>query len=167
MKDYIETRKNMTAGATFQIFQDAVYQIARLATNDYVPKEYKKELDDMIVRLHEMGEGTMAVMLMKKKEDDDDKLNKKLKEIAERHRETLEALAKDDECDSGKTLEEGKLKPCPFCGTPAKLYSEPTIYGPDRPAWYVKCGSSLCWAQTRSFGVQEQAIRTWNKRADE
>ncbi len=166
MDNYIETRKYMTAGAMFQIFEDAIYQIARLATDDRVPNAYKKELDDMIVRLHEMGEGTMAKMLMKEKEDND-KIDKKLKEIAERHKETLKALADDDGYDSGKTLEEGKLKPCPFCGTPAKLYSEPTIYGPDRPGWYVKCGSSLCWAQTRSFGVQEQAIRTWNKRADE
>lgn len=59
------------------------------------------------------------------------------------------------------------MKPCPFCGTPAKLHSEETIYGPDRPGWYVQCGSSLCWAQTRSFGVKEQAIRTWNKRVKE
>lgn len=60
-----------------------------------------------------------------------------------------------------------ELKPCPFCGTDAKLHTEPTIYGPDKPGWYVQCGSSLCWAQTRSYGVKEQAIRTWNKRVKE
>lgn len=60
-----------------------------------------------------------------------------------------------------------ELKPCPFCGSWARLHSEETIYGPDRPGWYVQCGSSLCWAQTRSYGVKEQAIRTWNKRVKE
>lgn len=50
-----------------------------------------------------------------------------------------------------------KLKPCPFCGKPAKL-----IEYPEDKTYFVRCN---CGASTRIYSYRKLAIKAWNKRA--
>lgn len=60
------------------------------------------------------------------------------------------------------------LKPCPFCGMPAKLYqAEHTTLG--GIFWFVGCDESpLCpgylWKLSPLYVSKEQAIEAWNER---
>lgn len=64
-----------------------------------------------------------------------------------------------------------QLKPCPFCGGPARLfqkYRDPKPYN-----WRVCCDNdtpdrgSLCWMENpyADFDSVEEAIAAWNRRA--
>lgn len=67
-------------------------------------------------------------------------------------------------------LSEIKLNPCPFCGGEAILKSEscfiPTYYDPDGSnaeiVYWIRCVK--CGAQTRIFKVEQNAVKTWNRR---
>ncbi len=50
-----------------------------------------------------------------------------------------------------------KLKPCPFCGSPAEMKK---ISG----RWTAKCTKEC--AGTRIFNDQNKAIEAWNKRVN-
>lgn len=63
-----------------------------------------------------------------------------------------------------------ELKPCPFCGrVPSKVkkLEPPTFY---KTHYYVGCKApnSKCSLKprTRLFDTEEQAIESWNRRAD-
>ena len=59
-----------------------------------------------------------------------------------------------------------KLKPCPFCGNPAKLR-----YECDKreiiDLWCVQCENELCYAMTGWETKKEWAIKRWNRRIKE
>lgn len=59
-----------------------------------------------------------------------------------------------------------KLKPCPFCGSPAKLSRIISPEGERRgetPSWDVDC--TECWVHGR-WGSEAGAVAAWNRRAD-
>ena len=59
-------------------------------------------------------------------------------------------------------MDEIKLKPCPFCGGPARLCGECNYY-------WVECefqNGCLVGPITDSFCTECEAIEAWNRRAD-
>lgn len=54
------------------------------------------------------------------------------------------------------------LKPCPFCGNEAELYSQPTTDGQEITLWEVQCYG--CAARTKSWQHKEEAVTHWNIR---
>lgn len=55
-----------------------------------------------------------------------------------------------------------ELKPCPFCGSKAKLRKEG--HREYAPTYSVEC--TKCLAKTFSIMVKQDAIEHWNGRAD-
>ena len=69
-----------------------------------------------------------------------------------------------------------KLKPCPFCGGKAKIYTHIkateykngvwTEYKPE--VWRVMCDARVdCCALLNKFDTKQEAIEAWNRRANE
>lgn len=55
------------------------------------------------------------------------------------------------------------LKPCPFCG------SKQVEVRQIKDGWSIGCATTNClcqWWFTRQFTDKEQAIKAWNRRAD-
>lgn len=61
-----------------------------------------------------------------------------------------------------------RLKPCPFCGRPAKLLQteRQTVRGTTIAGWFVICGNARCSCRTLEFLTPERAVKTWNRRAE-
>lgn len=60
-------------------------------------------------------------------------------------------------------MEEVKLKPCPFCG------SKQVEVRQIKDGWSIGCNTTNClcqWWFMRPFTDKEQAIKAWNRRAD-
>jgi Lar family restriction alleviation protein len=57
----------------------------------------------------------------------------------------------------GKKMAE--LKPCPFCGSEAKMIK---LYDD----YYIKCGNYCC-EQSIAYEDIEMAIEAWNRRAED
>jgi len=58
-----------------------------------------------------------------------------------------------------------KLKPCPFCGGIAKLFSFDVAYNPVRlKDWELQCMNDDCGVTTGTWYTKEQAINVWNRR---
>lgn len=61
-----------------------------------------------------------------------------------------------------------KLKPCPFCGGEAVLHKaerESFLMGKTISLDQISCAS--CGVNTSVFGNEEDAIKAWNRRANE
>ena len=64
-----------------------------------------------------------------------------------------------------------ELKPCPFCGGEAKLWSN-HYAEEDLTLWQVRCNRDFlrkkCYMNDSfvSFGTEEEAIEAWNTRAE-
>lgn len=55
-----------------------------------------------------------------------------------------------------------ELKSCPFCGSEASLHD-----GEDAPFKYrIICKNSDCLCMTDAWITKEEAIETWNRRAE-
>ena len=57
------------------------------------------------------------------------------------------------------------IKPCPFCGKPARLRGGANIGG--SPFYYVECVDINCMANVAGKETPEKAIELWNRRAHE
>ena len=60
------------------------------------------------------------------------------------------------------------LKPCPFCGGEAKLYSRenPTAFYANDTDFWVSCeGSPYCFGSVGLFDNEPDAVKAWNRRA--
>lgn len=57
------------------------------------------------------------------------------------------------------------IKPCPFCGSPAKLWGGENING--GPYYYVCCCNMNCGGSQFGEETKEKAIEKWNRRAHE
>lgn len=73
-------------------------------------------------------------------------------------------------------MEGTKLKKCPFCGLPPKVYKASKARGlkeegyfTDCPVYTVQCQRRLCDVQpsTREYVSRERAISAWNRRITE
>lgn len=56
-----------------------------------------------------------------------------------------------------------KLKPCPFCGGEARLYND------GNHGFFHMCmidGDAMVKIESRLFGSDEEAIKVWNRRAE-
>ena len=68
-------------------------------------------------------------------------------------------------------MKETKLKPCPFCGRPAKIHEEDwDCHKSDKPYQAVCEGAYIraeegCGAETLWYATEEEAIAAWNRRA--
>lgn len=59
---------------------------------------------------------------------------------------------------------EHALRPCPFCGNPAKLF-EGKWGGPTKGLYFgIECLNEECGAQNRSFEERDACIAAWNNR---
>lgn len=58
-----------------------------------------------------------------------------------------------------------ELKPCPFCGSEAKICH---AKAPEREWYTVYCPTGKCGVnvETLAYDIQEEAIKTWNKRSN-
>lgn len=57
-----------------------------------------------------------------------------------------------------------ELKPCPFCGRPARMKTTPHI--PNGMDYTVQCTDpSCCGRITKKWQTRETAIYAWNRRA--
>lgn len=56
------------------------------------------------------------------------------------------------------------LKPCPFCGGNARLWSIPTLDNTDIGVCSVSCENGDCRTATLAYGQEHEAIRIWNNR---
>jgi len=54
------------------------------------------------------------------------------------------------------------VKPCPFCGGPAKLEPMPDT---NNNWWRVRCADYACGGTTYPRGDEESATAAWNRRA--
>ncbi len=65
-----------------------------------------------------------------------------------------------------------ELKPCPFCGGPAKLYYAPANLEDSIPCFGVSCECCKIMIGTVSagltdfFGTAQKAAAAWNRRAE-
>lgn len=57
------------------------------------------------------------------------------------------------------------MKPCPFCGKPAKLGGSDDVNG--SPYWYVYCSNLECGGNMFGGVNKEEVIEKWNRRAYE
>lgn len=57
------------------------------------------------------------------------------------------------------------IKPCPFCGKPARLRGSDNVSG--TPFYYVECDNINCMASVAGQETPEKAIELWNRRAYE
>lgn len=55
-----------------------------------------------------------------------------------------------------------KLKPCPFCGEEAQIFTDDEMGYLGNTQYLVKCGNCLCG--TGHYSNPEYAIEAWNKR---
>ena len=59
------------------------------------------------------------------------------------------------------------LKPCPFCGSEAKMHAAFAHGVASRVGAYVECGSCGAWSKTHwGDGAQEKTAEAWNRRAE-
>ncbi len=68
-------------------------------------------------------------------------------------------------CEKGGTMKTPKLKPCPFCGGPGRMFF---VKQPDGTITYeVDCENEGCEVSscTLLYETKEQAAAVWNKRA--
>lgn len=56
-----------------------------------------------------------------------------------------------------------ELKPCPFCGGEAKIVTYRNEYSRINP---TLVGCSVCKTQTALYDKRKEAIKAWNRRAD-
>lgn len=56
-----------------------------------------------------------------------------------------------------------RLKPCPFCGGNADLYSITIGFNEER-VFYIQCDK--CLSRSGKWGKKENAIDMWNRRTD-
>lgn len=65
-----------------------------------------------------------------------------------------------------------ELKPCPFCGGKAKLFSAKANVGGSRFVYWVECNLEgvitrcACIPKTWKCDTAEEAIEIWNRRAE-
>lgn len=65
-----------------------------------------------------------------------------------------------------KSLAEGELAGCPFCGKPGAIDEEPSKAIPDRTVFIPSCSDSDCiGVLINSFARRAEAIAAWNHRA--
>lgn len=61
------------------------------------------------------------------------------------------------------------LKPCPFCGGEPKVYTDyqksVDVEEPEL-VWRVMCGKLNCALLMSHFKTEEEAVATWNRRAE-
>lgn len=55
-----------------------------------------------------------------------------------------------------------KIKPCPFCGAEARMYSGTTYRFDSGHGWVCAC--KACDAQGEIGETEEEAVRNWNRR---
>ena len=60
-----------------------------------------------------------------------------------------------------------RIKPCPFCGKPARLRGSEEVGTDRRPFYYVECDNINCMANCAGQETPEKAIEVWNRRAYE
>lgn len=59
------------------------------------------------------------------------------------------------------------LKPCPFCGSEAKMHAAFAHGVASRVGAYVECVSCGAWSKTHwGDGAQEKTAEAWNRRAE-
>lgn len=54
-----------------------------------------------------------------------------------------------------------ELKPCPFCGGVAMLYTRKKFKNPFR----IRCSNIDCGCRTANWNAVEEAVKAWNRRA--
>lgn len=57
-----------------------------------------------------------------------------------------------------------QLKPCPFCGEEAQIFTDDEMGYLGNAQYLVRCGNCLCG--TGHYNNPEYAIEAWNKRAN-
>lgn len=62
-----------------------------------------------------------------------------------------------------------ELKPCPFCGGNAKMFSAKANAAGTRFVYWVECNGSMCKCspKTENYYTKEEAAEAWNKRASD
>lgn len=62
-----------------------------------------------------------------------------------------------------------ELKPCPFCGGNAKMFSAKANAAGTRFVYWVECNGSMCKCspKTENYYTKEEAAKAWNKRASD
>ena len=59
------------------------------------------------------------------------------------------------------------LKPCPLCGSSARVYDDGAGDLDSVPAWIAACDDEDgCGCETAFFDTREEAIAAWNRRAE-
>ena len=78
--------------------------------------------------------------------------------------------------EKGKKMEHNELKPCPFCGGKAELYSmkrdKRKVFGVYHMIAEIRCVGGFCTARVSQAGYDEQnalenAASMWNRRAND
>jgi Lar family restriction alleviation protein len=59
-----------------------------------------------------------------------------------------------------------QLKPCPFCGSPAKVIGERVSVAPGlwQTEYFVECTLRECGLRTRTWYPESAAVNSWNRR---
>lgn len=59
-----------------------------------------------------------------------------------------------------------ELKPCPFCGAPAKVETITDIF--HRTTFMAVCGNDDCWCHPASdpCEIRSEAVDAWNRRVE-
>ena len=59
------------------------------------------------------------------------------------------------------------LKPCPLCGSGARVYDDGAGCLDSVPAWIVVCDDEDgCGCETAFFDTRDEAVAAWNRRAE-